>query len=725
MGLIGGALALMLAAVGYVQARQYGLLNLTVQYQDDYFVLSLFQVETEYLRLRTAWQQAASDPGPVDREGLQLRYDIFVSRVGLLRNDRASRVLQGDTSFDDTMRQLRGFIDHADTYLADPPKEPLTKEALYTLQAELEALAQPVHSMSLGASHHVARQITQRYDTVRQHNRVGIALTVLLSAMTLLFAVISLRQMRQLDARGRRLERMTSRLRAARRQAEAGSRAKSVFLANMSHEIRTPFQGLLGMLSLLRDTRLDAQQLDYLRTAADSADHLLAILNDILDLSKLESGSLTLVAQSLSLAQLVDEVVLPMRPQAAAKGLALRVQRDPDLPAWVMADATRVKQVLFNLMSNAIKFSDAGSVTLSVQRGEAGDGQPILRFVVEDTGIGMDEALQARLFQRFVQGDGSRSRRHPGTGLGLEISRNLARLMGGDLAVQSAPGQGSRFSFELPLREADAPPAPAPAPVPAGSEVRQLSVLVAEDHPVNRKYIAALLDKLGHQASFAENGEQAVQAVQRTPVDLVLMDLHMPELDGLAATRAVRALPGPASHVPIVALTADAFAETRERCLAAGMDDFLAKPVQPQALMALLARLFGTVSPGMAAEPPATAGLPSLLDRQVIAGVLQVMPPPRYAALLDSYLGAGDELGDRLREALRQGQRNEVARLAHSAKGAALNLGLKGIAEVAEQLQLLAANAPAATLAQLLERFEALLASTRAECADLGLMTAA
>jgi CheY-like chemotaxis protein/two-component sensor histidine kinase len=515
---------------------------------------------------------------------------------------------------------------------------------------------------------------------------------------------------------------MTGRLRAARRQAEAGSRAKSVFLANMSHEIRTPFQGLLGMLSLLRDTPLDARQLDYLRTATDSADHLLAILNDILDLSKLESGSLTLVPESVALTQMVDEVVLPMQPQAAAKGLALRVQRDPDLPAWVTADATRVKQVLFNLMSNAIKFCDAGSITLSVQRGEAGDGRPILRFVVQDTGIGMDEALQARLFQRFVQGDGSRSRRHPGTGLGLEISRNLARLMGGDLAVQSAPGQGSRFSFELPLREAEAPPATAPAR--ADGQVRRLSVLVAEDHPVNRKYIAALLDKLGHQASFAENGEQAVQAVQRAPVDLVLMDLHMPDLDGLAATRAVRALPGPTGLVRIVALTADAFAETRERCLAAGMDDFLAKPVQPQALAELLARLFGAVSPGMAAEPrPTPAPLPTLLDRQVIAGVLEVMPPPRYAALLDSYLGASDELGNRLREALRQGQRSEVARLAHSAKGAALNLGLKGVAEVAEQLQLLAANAPAATLEPLIERFEALLEGTRTECADLGLMT--
>ncbi|MEW6703676.1 MAG: ATP-binding protein [Pseudomonadota bacterium] len=718
MGLIGAVLALALIAVGYVQARQYALLNLTVQYQDDYFVLSLFQVETEYLRLRTAWQEASADSGELDRDALQLRYDIFVSRVGLLRNDRASRVLHGDTSFDDTMRQLRSFIEHADAYLADPPRAPLSKTALLMLQPELEALAQPVHSMSLGASHHVARQITQRYDTVRQHNRIGIGLTLLLSATTLLFAVISLRQMRQLDARGRRLERLTARLRVAQREAEAASQAKSAFLANMSHEIRTPFQGLLGMLSLLRDTPLDARQLDYLRTASDSADHLLAILNDILDLSKLESGSLTLMPESVALHPLVDEVVLPMQPQATAKGLALRVEREPDLPRHVMADATRVKQVLFNLLSNAIKFSDAGSVTLSVQRGETGDGRPILRFVVSDTGVGMDETMQAKLFRRFAQGDDSRSRRHPGTGLGLEISRTLARLMGGDITVRSAPGEGSSFTFELPLQEAEPPAVHAPPLLEA--TVRPLSVLVAEDHPVNRKYIAALLDKLGHRASFADDGEQAVQAVQRTPFDVVLMDLHMPGLDGLAATRAVRALPGPARHTPIVALTADAFAETRERCLAAGMDDFLAKPVQPGALAEVLARHFGTApvaEPAVGARAPADA----LLDRQVIAGVLQVMPRPRYAALLGTYLEAGTELGARLRDALRRNQRQEFGRIAHSTKGAALNLGLRGLADVAEQLQLRAENAPADALEPLVQRFETLLAHTRTACAQAGL----
>jgi signal transduction histidine kinase/DNA-binding NarL/FixJ family response regulator len=719
MALLGGLLVVAMIAVAWLQARQYALLNLTVQYQDDYFVLSLFQVETEYLRLRTAWHESLADGEAIEREPLQLRYDIFVSRVDLLRNDRTSRVLHGDTSFDDTMRQLRTFIEHADAYLAEPARQPLTRAAMLTLQPELEALEQPVHSMSLSASHHVARQITQRYETVRQHNRIGLGLTLLLSASTLGFAVLSLRQMRLLDARGRRLERLTGRLSIARREAEAASQAKSVFLANMSHEIRTPFHGLLGMLSLLRDTPLDVRQLDYLRTATDSADHLLAILNDVLDLSKLESGSLALAPESTALPALVREVELLMRPQAVAKGLSLRVERAPELPLHVRADATRVKQVLFNLLSNAIKFSDAGSVTLTVQRAGNDDGEPLLRFTVVDTGIGMDAATQARLFQRFAQGDASRSRRHAGTGLGLEISRNLARLMGGDIRAESAPGQGSRFVFDMLLQEAD-PPEDAPSAPAHAEPLRRLSVLVAEDHPVNRKYLAALLARLGHEAAFAEDGQQALEAVQDREFDLVLMDLHMPVLDGLAATRAMRELPGPESRLCIVALTADAFAETRERCLAAGMDDFIAKPVQPQALAELLSRHFGTPVPDASAAASTKADT-ALLDRRVIDGVLKVMPPSRYAALLDTYFDAGGELAGRLREALKQEQRIEFARIAHSAKGAALNLGLKGLADVTEQLQLLAGTAAAGALEQLVQRFEALMQTTRAECAALEL----
>ncbi|HTK92138.1 MAG TPA: ATP-binding protein, partial [Verrucomicrobiae bacterium] len=303
-------------------------------------------------------------------------------------------------------------------------------------------------------------------------------------------------------------------LERAKIAAEAAAQAKSDFLANMSHEIRTPFHGLLGMMSLLQETPLTSQQTGYLHTAKESANHLLAILNDILDISKLESGNLHVVPEAVDLARLMREVESLMRVQAQSKGLTLHVTMDADVPRWVRADPTRLKQILFNLLSNAVKFTAVGHVRLKVEAG-TGDAAGSTVFSVVDTGIGMDASTQARVFQRFVQGDETTSRRHGGTGLGLEISRSLARLMDGDITVTSAPGEGSTFALTLPLPKIG-PPAPGvSSPHGAGNAPgRMLKVLVAEDHPVNRAYLEAVLDKLGHQALFTENGEEAVRAAQ-------------------------------------------------------------------------------------------------------------------------------------------------------------------------------------------------------------------
>ena len=585
----GALLVLVLAAVAYVQSRQHQLLNLTDQYEEDYLQISLGQIETEYLRLREVWHDAAQAT-PVPDDALRMRYDIFVSRVDLLGSATAERLLRDRPEYRDTEQLLRGFVRDADALLGPQPVRALDAEALRALQPALDALDEPIHTLTLESSHQASAQVALRNQTVRRHNQVALGLTALLSVTTLGFGLVAMGQMRQLDGRRQRLLALARDLREARRAAEAASEAKSTFLANMSHEIRTPFHGLLGMLSLLRDTPLDERQRAQLKTATESADHLLAILNDVLDLSKLEAGTLQLSPEPVELQRLVDDVEALMRPQVIGKGLAMHVAVDSALPPRVMVDATRVKQVLFNLLSNAIKFSDRGSVMLEVQRGDAR-----IEFIVTDTGIGIDEATLTRLFERFTQGDASRSRRHFGAGLGLEISRNLARLMGGDITVRSTPGQGSRFQFELPLVEAPAPPvaaARAAEPAPA----RPLRVLAAEDHPVNRLYLAALLERLGHDALFVENGVQAVRTARELVergerVDLVLMDLHMPELDGVEATRRIRALGGAMAAVPIMALTADVFPETRERCLAAGMTGFLAKPVDPNALSAAMAKV--------------------------------------------------------------------------------------------------------------------------------------
>jgi signal transduction histidine kinase/CheY-like chemotaxis protein len=733
LGLMGVALALVVAAVALTQARQFALLKQTVAYQDDYVVLSLYQVEAEYLRLRESWLRATFEGEALDRDALQLRYDIWVSRVGLLRNERTARLMVGNDDYVEPLRAMDAFIARADKILGTTDPRPVDAAMLAALQPELDALATPIHSMSLSASHHVSQQITERNSAVRQHNQVALTLTVFLSLLVLAFGLMAMRQMRLLGERQRALVDLTAHLREARHQAEAASEAKSVFLANMSHEIRTPFHGLLGMLSLLRDTGLNARQVDYLRTATESADHLLTILNDVLDMSLLESGRLTLSEEPVDLRDLLREVESLMRPQAQLKSLALHIDADPAIPEKVRADRTRVKQILFNLVNNAVKFSDRGVVVLDLHRASADDGSEELEFVVTDTGIGMDQATLDRLFKRFSQGDESRSRRHGGTGLGLEISRSLARLMGGDVRAKSVPGEGSSFSFRMPLHAI----APAPKPAvsvtaaadPALGGVGSLRVLVAEDHPVNRQYMAALLEGMGHRPFFAGNGLEAVQAIREQRFDIVLMDLHMPLLDGVGATLSIRALPdGVAATVPIIALTADAFAQTRERCLMAGMNDFLAKPVSPDRLSAMFRRLFGGGSASAEATPAGTGDLrcsdsaAPVLDQSTLDAALRAMPRERLAHLLRSFFEEGPEMVERLRVALRDGQALDLRVNAHAARGAALNFGLSALAQTAQALHEGATHVPAHEIARLIQRYEQLLAASREACEASGLL---
>ena len=738
LGLLGAVLALALAAVALVQARQFAMLNESVAYQDDYAVLSLYQAESEYLRLREAWTRAQFEHQPFDAQALQLRYDIWVSRVGLLHHNAIARLMTSNNDYVAPLRQMDEFISRADKVLGPNRARPLDVSALAALaelQPALDALGAPIHSMMLSASHQVSAQIAARNATVRRHNQVALLLTLCLSLLLLVFGLLALRQMRLLGERQRRLVDLTAHLREAQHEAEAASEAKSVFLTNMSHEIRTPFHGLLGMLSLLRDTGLNARQAEYLRTATESADHLLTIVNDVLDMSLLESGRMALTVEPVQLRELLRELLREvealMRPQAQAKSLALHIDADPGVPEVVRADRTRVKQVLFNLVNNAVKFSDRGVVVVDLRCSSTEDGRAWLDFMVTDTGIGMDQATIERLFKRFSQGDESRSRRHGGTGLGLEISRSLARLMGGDVSVKSAPGEGSSFTFRMPLHAIASPPYTAglqPSNTLASS-LSSLRVLVAEDHPVNRQYMAALLEGMGHAAFFASNGLEAVQAIREQRFDVVLMDLHMPLLDGVGATLSIRALPDTAAAtVPIIALTADAFAQTRERCLMAGMNDFLAKPVSPERLAAMLRRLFGAggsvdaAPAGTLAEAPAAAATPVLLDRSTLDAAMGAMRSERLAQLLQAFFDEGPQMVQRLRVALRDGQALDLRVTAHATHGAALNLGLNALAQTAQALHEGATHVPAHEIARLIERFEQLLQASRKACEAAGLL---
>ncbi|MBC8057752.1 MAG: response regulator, partial [Rhizobiales bacterium] len=565
-------LALVLLAIGYVQWRQFKLLDTASHFQNDALGWSFSQLETEQLRLRSQLQRYVDDPQHRDAEAVQLRYDIFVSRIGLVDHARAAGIMRDQPAYLPAMAQVRSFVVAADRYLGEEPAQPLDASNGARLIVMLDALNAPLHDLSLGASHLLYRRATDRNVAVRQQSELSIALTAFQCVLLLALAVIVLRQVHALTERRRTLEALAENLGAARLDAEAANRAKSAFLANMSHEIRTPFHGMLGMMSLLQESGLSRQQAVYLDTARESAHHLLKILNDILDISHLESGRLQVAPQTIDLPQLIAQVDALMRVQAQAKGLTLEVLVGPEVPRWVLADPTRVKQILFNLLSNALKFTASGKVVLGIATGAEGR----LDFSVTDSGIGMDEATLGRLFQRFMQGDESPSRRASGTGLGLEISRDLARLMGGDITVASRPGEGSTFTTSLPLPSASPPMvASDEAVVPHAGHARPLQVLVAEDHPVNRAYLEAVLEKLGHHAVFAVDGDGAVRAVEAQPesaaFDVVLMDLHMPGMDGFTAARTIRAMAPPRGRVPIVALTADAFQASRHLAREAGM----------------------------------------------------------------------------------------------------------------------------------------------------------
>jgi CheY-like chemotaxis protein len=371
----------------------------------------------------------------------------------------------------------------------------------------------------------------------------------------------------------------------------------------MSHEIRTPLNAIIGLNDLLLREAATPRQAEQLGKVAAAGQHLLAIINDILDLSKIEAGQVQLECSDFHLAAVFDHVVSILGGAAHGKALQLTVDITA-APAWLRGDATRLRQALLNFAGNAVKFTHQGSVTLRARLLEDVDGELLLHFSVQDTGIGISADTLARLFQDFEQADTSTTRQYGGTGLGLAITRRLARLMGGDAGAESTPGVGSTFWFTARMRRgvgaepgaadvalAVAPVATAAQAADVEMQLRQrhgqARILVAEDNEINRELALSWLQDVGLSADTANDGREAVQRAQAVAYDLILMDMQMPVMDGLAATRAIRALPGGAA-MPILALTANAFAEEREQCLAAGMNDFIMKPVNLGALYASL-----------------------------------------------------------------------------------------------------------------------------------------
>jgi signal transduction histidine kinase/CheY-like chemotaxis protein len=408
---------------------------------------------------------------------------------------------------------------------------------------------------------------------------------------------------RLLVTQSRLLEREVG-LRKAKREAELANRAKSEFLANMSHEIRTPMNGVLATTDLLLGTELTAEQREYLEMNRSSAEGLLTVINNVLDFSKIEAGRFELDLSAFNLYDLLEQTVKPLRILARRKNLEIRLARQRELPESIVADSVRIQQVLINLVGNAVKFTPSGKVTVEVEMAAAEPGNLRLRFAVRDTGIAIPPEKQQVIFDAFSQADGSTTRRFGGTGLGLSICTRLVAMMGGQLQLTSIPEEGNCFHFEIPVRiaEAAAVEKHPGAAVASAATPKTLHILLAEDNPVNQKVAVRMLEKQGHTVVAVNNGREAVDRAEREHFDVVLMDISMPEMDGLEATAELRAKYPGEGRVPIIAMTAHALSGDRERYLRSGMDGYISKPFRPDDLFAVIDEVVNQSAPVIFSE---------------------------------------------------------------------------------------------------------------------------
>lgn len=621
------------------------------------------------------------------RDELTLRFDILFSRLSILDNAKYVAHFTNDPIVAEKSAQIQDLVSAMAPTFNRMAKsgEPLEK-LLGTVRPQLAELSATTSDFLAFTNNAMSSARADARAEIMRLQKISAAVVAALLLTILLLVLNLLRQVRIVKSARRRLETSSRELEEAYRAADAGNRAKSQFMATIGHEIRTPLNAILGTAELLADADLPEQEMEDVRTITSSGQALLEIINEILDYAKIEHGDTEAECVPFRCGDLLAQAASVLECRARESGNEL-VRRLPESlrDRWFLSDPTQLRRVLLNLVSNAVKFTRDGRVTISAAE-KSIDGAAWLRFEVTDTGMGIPEEARGRLFTAFNQVDNSISRRFGGTGLGLAICKRIVESLGGEIGVESDVGKGSKFWFEIPAEVASAASAPTDeAPAVDVENLPRLQVLLVEDNPVNCKVATQFLEKLGQDVTVANDGSEAVEAVQAKDFDLILMDMQMPVMDGIAATREIRSR---GSVVPIVAMTANASDGDRELCVAAGMSGFELKPVSLRRLAAVVHTVSaGAQMPGMAAVEDTPRDEDADLaarDEKRVAELNSAIGPEGLASLEEAFISGAAEILHDLHTAMETSDPELYDRSLHSLKGSAENLGFGSFARLAE-----------------------------------------